>query len=245
MADDQASRAQREYQWFCRSDLGKINSDVRAALGAAPSCPTAATMLIDHSGSMRSKVEIANTLAAYFVEFARSWGIRFEVLGFTTRFWRGSPVREEWIEAGSPEGPGRLCALRHIVYSAFDDDAPPYMGAMFRRRLLKENIDGEALEWAAARLLSPYAERRVLFIVSDGAPVDDSTLAANPGDYLFNHLKEVVARLQEERQIALYGVGICHDVRPVYPFACSVSALSEVREVARRFLRDALAPVET
>jgi cobaltochelatase CobT subunit len=181
--------------------------------------PLAVSILIDNSGSMRGD-KIVHTAAwcLIIIEWMDRLGIPIEILGFTTRAWKGGQSRELWLADKKPAQPGRLNDLRHLIYKSFSMTAEvsaPNFGLMMREGLLKENIDGEALLWASARLEKQPARNKVLFVFSDGAPVDDSTLSTNPGDFLEKHLRAVVAELSKE--LTLYAVGIGHDVSRYYP----------------------------
>ena len=182
---------------------------------------TAVTLLIDNSGSMRGKpIELACIAADMISAALEKCGVAVEVLGFTTVDWKGGRPAKDWAKAGRPTDPGRLNALRHIVYKAFDDPlrrARDALCVMLSDGILKENIDGEALAWAARRLAQRPEERRVLIVVSDGAPVDEATLRANDDPRLLDrHLREVIAGVQRGGQIELAAVGIRHDVAPYY-----------------------------
>jgi cobaltochelatase CobT len=152
-------------------------------------------------------------------------GVKVEILGFTTRAWKGGQAREKWIAAGKPPNPGRLNDLRHIVYKPADAPwrrARKSLGLMLREGILKENIDGEALLWAHNRLLARTEQRRVLMVISDGAPVDDSTLSVNPGNYLEKHLREVIAEIERFSPVELSAIGIGHDVTRYYRRAVTI-----------------------
>jgi cobaltochelatase CobT len=152
-------------------------------------------------------------------------GVKVEILGFTTRAWKGGQARERWIAAGKPPNPGRLNDLRHIVYKPADAPwrrARRSLGLMLREGILKENIDGEALLWAHNRLRERTEERRILMIISDGAPVDDSTLSVNPGNYLEKHLREVIRDIERLGEVELTAIGIGHDVTRYYRRAVTI-----------------------
>jgi len=145
--------------------------------------------------------------------------VKTEILGFTTKAWKGGTSRQNWIEQGRPQSPGRLNDLRHIIYKAADAPwrrARRNLGLMLREGLLKENIDGEALEWAHKRLVNRPEQRKILMVISDGAPVDDSTLSANPSHYLEKHLRDVIKMVEAQRQVELVAIGIGHDVTRYY-----------------------------
>ena len=181
---------------------------------------TVVTLLIDNSGSMRGRpITVAAMSAEILARTLERCGVKVEILGFTTRAWKGGQSREKWITNSKPRSPGRLNDLRHIVYKAAE--APwrrtrKNLGLMLREGLLKENIDGEALAWAHERLLARPEERRILMVISDGAPVDDSTLSVNPGNYLEKHLREVIAHIEARSPVALVAIGIGHDVTRYY-----------------------------
>jgi cobaltochelatase CobT len=153
-------------------------------------------------------------------------GVKTEILGFTTRAWKGGQSREDWVKAGKPALPGRLNDLRHIIYKAADEPwrrARRNLGLMLREGLLKENIDGEALLWAHARLLARPEQRRILMVISDGAPVDDSTLSVNPGNYLEAHLRAVIDWIENYSDVELSAIGIGHDVTRYYRRAVTIT----------------------
>ena len=181
---------------------------------------TVVTLLIDNSGSMRGRpITIAALSADVLAHTLERCGVKVEILGFTTRAWKGGQSRERWIAQGKPINPGRLNDLRHIVYKSADAPwrrARKNLGLMLREGLLKENIDGEALQWAYARLMSRPEQRRILMVISDGAPVDDSTLSINAGNYLEQHLREVIKSIENAGTVELVAIGIGHDVTRYY-----------------------------
>jgi cobaltochelatase CobT len=181
---------------------------------------TIVTLLIDNSGSMRGRpITIAALSADILAHTLERCGVKVEILGFTTRAWKGGQSRERWIAAGKPVNPGRLNDLRHIVYKSADAPwrrARKNLGLMLREGLLKENIDGEALQWAYNRLMSRSEQRRILMVISDGAPVDDSTLSINSGNYLEQHLREVIKSIENSGSVELIAIGIGHDVTRYY-----------------------------
>lgn len=174
----------------------------------------AVSILIDNSGSMRGRpITITAAWSLLIGEWLDRIGVSSEILGFTTRAWKGGQSRELWLADGKPAGPGRLNDLRHLIYKSFATDvsaSAPNFAVMMREGLLKENIDGEAVLWAAARLRNYSADKKILFVFSDGAPVDDSTLSVNPGNILEKHLREVISMIST--QLTLYAVGVGHDV---------------------------------
>lgn len=187
---------------------------------------TVVTLLIDNSGSMRGRpISIAAISADIMARTLERCGVKTEILGFTTRAWKGGQAREEWLAAGRPPMPGRLNDLRHIVYKKADDPwrrARRNLGLMMREGLLKENIDGEALLWAHGRLIARPEERRILMVISDGAPVDDSTLSVNSGTYLERHLRQVIEWIENRSPVQLIAIGIGHDVTRYYRRAVTI-----------------------
>ena len=188
---------------------------------------TVVTLLIDNSGSMRGRpIAVAAMSADILARTLERCGVKVEILGFTTRAWKGGQSRESWLRAGKPANPGRLNDLRHIVYKPADAPwrrARRSLGLMLREGLLKENIDGEAILWAHHRLAGRPEQRRILMVISDGAPVDDSTLSANPGNYLERHLREVIGWVETRSEIELLAIGIGHDVTRYYKRAVTIS----------------------
>jgi cobaltochelatase CobT len=187
---------------------------------------TVVSLLIDNSGSMRGRpISIAAISADILARTLERCGVKVEILGFTTRAWKGGQAREAWLSQGRPPAPGRLNDLRHIVYKAADEPwrrARRNLGLMMREGLLKENIDGEALLWAHNRLIARSEERRILMVISDGAPVDDSTLSVNSGTYLERHLRQVIAWIEARSPVELAAIGIGHDVTRYYSRAVTI-----------------------
>src|SRR6202011_3943089 len=187
---------------------------------------TVVTLLIDNSGSMRGRpITVAAMSGDILARTLERCGVKVEILGFTTRAWKGGQSRERWIAAGKPPNPGRLNDLRHIVYKAADAPwrrARRNLGLMLREGILKENIDGEALVWAHDRLRGRAEQRRILMVISDGAPVDDSTLSVNPGNYLEKHLREVIREIERLGEVELTAIGIGHDVTRYYRRAVTI-----------------------
>jgi cobaltochelatase CobT len=187
---------------------------------------TVVTLLIDNSGSMRGRpISIAAISADILARTLERCGVKTEILGFTTRAWKGGQAREAWLAAGRPGRPGRLNDLRHIRYKAADAPwrrARRNLGLMMREGLLKENIDGEALLWAHGRLMARSEDRRILMVISDGAPVDDSTLSVNSGNYLERHLRQVIAWIEARSPVQLMAIGIGHDVTRYYRRAVTI-----------------------
>ncbi|MES2894961.1 MAG: cobaltochelatase subunit CobT [Pseudomonadota bacterium] len=187
---------------------------------------TVVTILIDNSGSMRGRpIMVAAVCADILARTLERCGVKTEILGFTTRAWKGGTSREDWLKAGKPAQPGRLNDLRHIIYKAADAPwrrARRNLGLMMREGLLKENIDGEALMWAHQRLMGRSEQRRILMVISDGAPVDDSTLSVNSGHYLERHLREVIGEIETKSPVQLIAIGIGHDVTRYYRRAVTI-----------------------
>lgn len=188
---------------------------------------TVVTLLIDNSGSMRGRpIMIAASCADIFARTLERCGVKVEILGFTTKAWKGGEARGAWEEAGKPGQPGRLNDIRHIVYKTADSPwrrVRNNLGLMMREGLLKENIDGEALTWAHKRLLARPEQRRILMVISDGAPVDDSTLSVNPGNFLEQHLRNVIAEIEDRSKVELIAIGIGHDVTRYYKRAVTIT----------------------
>jgi cobaltochelatase CobT len=187
---------------------------------------TVVTILIDNSGSMRGRpIMVAAVCADILARTLERCGVKTEILGFTTRAWKGGSSREDWLKTGKPPQPGRLNDLRHIIYKAADAPwrrARKNLGLMMREGLLKENIDGEALLWAHHRLIGRSEQRRILMVISDGAPVDDSTLSVNSGHYLERHLREVITEIETRSPVQLIAIGIGHDVTRYYRRAVTI-----------------------
>jgi cobaltochelatase CobT len=187
---------------------------------------TVVSLLIDNSGSMRGRpISVAAMSADILARTLERCGVKVEILGFTTRMWKGGQSREQWIAANKPAHPGRLNDLRHIVYKGADAPwrrARKNLGLMLREGILKENIDGEALLWAHNRLIGRPEQRRILMVISDGAPVDDSTLSVNPGNYLERHLREVIEWIETRSPVELVAIGIGHDVTRYYRRAVTI-----------------------
>ncbi|MEO0682472.1 MAG: hypothetical protein AAF192_18885 [Pseudomonadota bacterium] len=215
----------------------------RPSADEAPAPPPASvTVLIDHSGSMKDdRLQLAWPTAHGLETLARKLRLPVQVLGFTTVRWRGAPVRDDWLRAGAPPRPGRLCALRHIVHAPFHPPRPLGLSAMFLPGLPKENVDGEALLWAAERARAAGATRRLIAVLSDGAPVDDSTLLANGDAFLADHLREVLAEFDQVEDLRVLGVGLDYDTSRLY----ARSTLARLpRDVAADVLPAARAALE-
>jgi cobaltochelatase CobT len=212
---------------------------------------TVVTLLLDNSGSMRGRpITVAATCADILARTLERCGVKVEILGFTTRAWKGGQSREAWLGAGKPANPGRLNDLRHIIYKSADAPwrrARKNLGLMMREGLLKENIDGEALDWAHKRLIARTEQRRILMMISDGAPVDDSTLSVNPGNYLERHLRWVIEEIETRSPVELIAIGIGHDVTRYYRRAVTIVDAEELggamtEKLAELFDEEAAAP---
>ena len=218
----------------------------------SPFRDTVVTLLLDNSGSMRGRpIMVAAVCADILARTLERCGVKVEILGFTTRAWKGGQSREAWITAGKPAGPGRLNDLRHIIYKAADAPwrrAKKNLGLMMREGLLKENIDGEALLWAHDRLMARPEARRILMVISDGSPVDDSTQSANAALYLDKHLRQVIAEIEDRSPVELLAIGIGHDVTRWYRRAVTLVDVEQlagamIEKLAELFDAEASAPV--
>lgn len=193
---------------------------------------TVVTLLVDNSGSMRGRpIMVAACCADILARTLERCGVKVEILGFTTRAWKGGQSRERWIDSGKPASPGRLNDLRHIIYKTADAPwrrSKRSLALMMREGLLKENIDGEALAWAHKRLMGRPEQRRILMMISDGAPVDDSTLSVNSGQYLEHHLRQVIEEIETKSPVELIAIGIGHDVTRYYRRAVTLTDASEL-----------------
>ena len=233
-------QAQQNRSWEFDREEGILDAGRLARVVANPTTPlsfkvekdmefrdTVVTLLLDNSGSMRGRpISIAAICADVLARTLERCGVKVEILGFTTRAWKGGKAREEWLAQGRPSGPGRLNDLRHIIYKSAD--APwrrvrDNLGLMMKEGLLKENIDGEALEWAHRRMAGRPEARKILMVISDGAPVDDSTLSVNPANYLEKHLRDVIAMVERRRAVELLAIGIGHDVTRYYQRAVTIT----------------------
>src|SRR5690606_11324377 len=187
---------------------------------------------LDNSGSMRGRpITVAATCADILARTLERVGVSVEILGFTTRAWKGGQSRELWLKNGKPAAPGRLNDLRHVIYKSADMPwrrAKRNLGLMMREGLLKENIDGEALLWAHQRLIARPEQRKILMMISDGAPVDDSTLSVNPGNYLERHLRAVIELIETRSPVELIAIGIGHDVTRYYRRAVTIVDAEEL-----------------
>ena len=233
-------QAQQNRSWLFDLEEGTLDAGRLARVVANPTTPlsfkqekdtefrdTCVTMLLDNSGSMRGRpISIAAICADVLARTLERCSVKVEILGFTTRAWKGGQSREKWLAAGRPAGPGRLNDLRHIIYK--NADAPwrrvrPNLGLMMKEGLLKENIDGEALEWAHRRMLARPEARKILMVISDGAPVDDSSLSVNPANFLEKHLRDVIAMVERRKAVELIAIGIGHDVTRYYQRAVTIT----------------------
>ncbi len=238
-------QAQQNRSWEFDLEEGTLDAGRLARVVANPTTPlsfkvekdtefrdTVVTLLLDNSGSMRGRpISIAAICADVLARTLERCDVKVEILGFTTRAWKGGQAREGWLAAGRPQQPGRLNDLRHIIYKAAD--APwrrvrNNLGLMMKEGLLKENIDGEALEWAHRRMLGRPEARRILMVISDGAPVDDSTLSVNPANYLEKHLRDVIAMVEKRRAVELIAIGIGHDVTRYYERAVTITDVEQL-----------------
>ena len=193
---------------------------------------TVVTLLIDNSGSMRGRpIMVAATCADILTRTLERCGVKAEVLGFTTKAWKGGQSRELWTNSGKPMRPGRLNDLRHIIYKSADAPwrrSKRNLGLMMKEGILKENIDGEALEWAYERIQKRQEQRKIMMVISDGAPVDDSSLSVNSGNYLELHLKKVINKIETNKDIELIAIGIGHDVTRYYKRAVTIIDVEEL-----------------
>lgn len=196
---------------------------------------TVVSLLIDNSGSMRGRpITVAALCSDILAKTLERCLIKTEILGFTTKAWKGGASREKWIKEGKPSNPGRLNDLRHIVYKSADSPSrrsKQNLGLLLREGILKENIDGEALVWANNRLKNRQEKRKILIVISDGAPVDDSTLSVNPGNYLERNLRDVINQIESKKEIELVAIGIGHDVSRYYSKAITIMDVDQLGEV--------------
>ncbi len=238
-------QAQQNRSWEFDREEGILDVARLARVVANPTTPlsfkvekdmefrdTVVTLLLDNSGSMRGRpISIAAICADVLARTLERCQVKVEILGFTTRAWKGGQSREKWLAEGRPAAPGRLNDLRHIIYKSAD--APwrrvrPNLGLMMKEGLLKENIDGEALEWAHKRLAARREQRKILMVISDGAPVDDSTLSVNPANYLEKHLRDVIAMVERKKLVELIAIGIGHDVTRYYDRAVTITDVDQL-----------------
>ena len=203
---------------------------------------TVVSLLIDNSGSMRGRpISIAAISTEILAKTLERCSVKCEILGFTTKAWKGGQAREKWLADGRPKNPGRLNDLRHIIYKQADEPwrrAKLNLGLMMKEGLLKENIDGEALDWAYKRLVKREENRKILLVISDGAPVDDSTLSVNPANYLEKHLRKVIAKIEANNKIQLLAIGIGHDVTRYYKRAVTITDAEQLAGAMTEQLAD-------
>ncbi|MGR3512636.1 MAG: cobaltochelatase subunit CobT [Paracoccaceae bacterium] len=238
-------QAQQNRTWQFDLEEGTLDAGRLARIVANPTVPlaykqekdmefrdTVVTLLLDNSGSMRGRpISIAAICADVLARTLERCSVKVEILGFTTRAWKGGQAREQWLNDGRPQLPGRLNDLRHIIYKSADAPwrrARPNLGLMMKEGLLKENIDGEALEWAHRRMLGRQEARRILMVISDGAPVDDSTLSVNPANFLEKHLRDVIALIERRKAVELLAIGIGHDVTRYYDRAVTITDVDQL-----------------
>ena len=238
-------QAQQNRSWEFDREEGILDAGRLARVVANPTTPlsfkvekdtefrdTVVTLLLDNSGSMRGRpISIAAICADVLARTLERCQVKVEILGFTTRAWKGGQSRERWLAAGRPQQPGRLNDLRHIVYKGADVPwrrVRANLGLMMKEGLLKENIDGEALEWAHRRMIGRPEQRKILMVISDGAPVDDSTLSVNPANYLEKHLRDVIAMVEKKKYVELIAIGIGHDVTRYYQHAVTITDVEQL-----------------
>jgi cobaltochelatase CobT len=238
-------QAQQNRSWLFDMEEGILDAGRLARVVANPTTPlsfkvekdtefrdTVVTLLLDNSGSMRGRpISIAAICADVLARTLERCDVKVEVLGFTTRAWKGGQSREKWLAEGRPQQPGRLNDLRHIIYKKADSPmrrTRANLGLMMKEGLLKENIDGEALEWAHRRMLARPEARKILMVISDGAPVDDSTLSVNPANYLEKHLRDVIAMVEKKKFVELIAIGIGHDVTRYYQHAVTITDVEQL-----------------
>ncbi len=238
-------QAQQNRSWEFDLEEGTLDAGRLARVVANPTTPlsfkvekdtefrdTVVTLLLDNSGSMRGRpISIAAICADVLARTLERCQVKVEILGFTTRAWKGGQNRERWLAEGRPQQPGRLNDLRHIIYKGADSPwrrARANLGLMMKEGLLKENIDGEALEWAYRRVMHRPEVRKILMVISDGAPVDDSTLSVNPANYLEKHLRDVIAMVEKRRAVELIAIGIGHDVTRYYSRAVTITDVEQL-----------------
>lgn len=238
-------QAQQNRSWEFDLEEGTLDAGRLARVVANPTTPlsfkvekdtefrdTCVALLLDNSGSMRGRpISIAAICADVLARTLERCNVKVEILGFTTRAWKGGQAREAWLNDGRPQQPGRLNDLRHIIYKSGDTPwrrARPNLGLMMKEGLLKENIDGEALEWAHRRMVARPEARKILMVISDGAPVDDSTLSVNPANFLEKHLRDVIEMVEKRRAVELLAIGIGHDVTRYYDRAVTITDVEQL-----------------
>ncbi|WP_138934476.1 cobaltochelatase subunit CobT [Roseovarius arcticus] len=238
-------QAQQSRSWEFDREEGILDAGRLARVVASPTTPlsfkvekdtefrdTVVTLLLDNSGSMRGRpISIAAICADVLGRTLERCNVKVEILGFTTRAWKGGQSREAWLAEGRPQLPGRLNDLRHIIYKSADSPmrrTRQNLGLMMKEGLLKENIDGEALEWAHRRMMARRESRKILMVISDGAPVDDSTLSVNPANYLEKHLRDVIGMVEKRKAVELLAIGIGHDVTRYYDRAVTITDVDQL-----------------
>ncbi len=238
-------QAQQSRSWEFDREEGILDAGRLARIVASPTTPlsfkvekdtefrdTVVTLLLDNSGSMRGRpISIAAICADVLARTLERCNVKVEVLGFTTRAWKGGQSREAWLADARPQLPGRLNDLRHIIYKSADSPmrrTRQNLGLMMKEGLLKENIDGEALEWAHRRMMARREARKILMVISDGAPVDDSTLSVNPANYLEKHLRDVIGMVEKRKAVELLAIGIGHDVTRYYDRAVTITDVDQL-----------------
>ena len=238
-------QAQQNRSWEFDLEEGTLDAGRLARVVANPTTPlsfkvekdtefrdTIVTLLLDNSGSMRGRpISIAAICADVLARTLERCGVKVEILGFTTRAWKGGQAREKWLNEGREQQPGRLNDLRHIIYKSADAPwrrARSNLGLMMKEGLLKENIDGEALEWAHRRMAPRPEARKILMVISDGAPVDDSTLSVNPANFLEKHLRDVIDMVEKRKMVELIAIGIGHDVTRYYERAVTITDVDQL-----------------
>ena len=240
--------AQQQRSWDFNLEEGQLDTSRLVRVLTEPTMPltfkqesetpfrdTVVTLLLDNSGSMHGRsIRVAAVCADILSATLERCGVRVEILGFTTGAWKGGKSREKWVANGYPANPGRLNDLRHIIYKSADTphrQSRANLGLMMRKGLLKENIDGEALMWAHRRLLQRAEQRKILVMISDGAPIDDSTLSTNTGRFLEKHLRHTIAQIERQDEVELVAIGIGHDVRQYYSRATTIHDVSQLADV--------------
>ena len=207
---------------------------------------TIVSLLIDNSGSMRGRpITVAALCSDILAKTLERCQIKTEILGFTTKAWKGGKSREKWINTGKSKNPGRLNDLRHIIYKSGDSTwrrSKKNLGLLLKEGILKENVDGEALQWALNRLKLRHEKRKVLIVISDGAPVDDSTLSVNPGNYLEKNLRDSIKNIENSDGIDLVAIGIGHDVSRYYKNAVTIMDVDQLGEVLLNELSNIFTP---
>ena len=238
-------QAQQNRSWEFDREEGILDAGRLARIVVSPTTPlsfkvekdtefrdTVVTLLLDNSGSMRGRpISIAAICADVLARTLERCNVKVEILGFTTRAWKGGQSREAWLGDGRPQLPGRMNDLRHIIYKSADNPmrrTRQNLGLMMKEGLLKENIDGEALEWAHRRMMGRREARKILMVISDGAPVDDSTLSVNPANYLEKHLRDVIAMVEKRKAVELLAIGIGHDVTRYYDRAVTITDVDQL-----------------